>query len=51
MVAGCSLYQIPATPAAPPASTREGNTIMTKNFAFDLSTLTVKTGTVVMWVN
>jgi plastocyanin len=51
MVAGCSSYQTPATPAAPPASTGGGNSITIKNFAFDPSTLTVKTGTAVTWVN
>jgi len=51
MVAGCSSYQIQPAPAAPPASTGGGNSITIKNFAFDPSTLTVKTGTEVMWVN
>jgi len=51
MVAGCSSYQTPSAPAAPPASTGGGNTITIKNFAFDPSALTVKTGTVVAWVN
>jgi len=51
MAAGCSSYQTPSAPAAPPASTGGGNTIAIKNFAFDPSMLTVKTGTVVTWVN
>ena len=51
MAAGCSSYQIPSATAAPPASTGEGNTIAIKNFAFDPSTLTVKAGMVVTWVN
>jgi plastocyanin len=51
MVAGCSSYQTPVTPAAPTASTGGGNSITIKNFAFDPSTLTVKTGTAVTWVN
>jgi plastocyanin len=51
MAAGCSSYQTPSATAAPPASTGGGNTIAIKNFAFDPSMLTVKTGTVVTWVN
>jgi len=51
MVAGCSSYQtLPAT-AAPTTSAGGGNTVVIKNFAFDPSQLTVKTGTVVKWVN
>ena len=54
MVAGCTSYQTPATtatPAATPTSTSGVNSITIKNFAFDPSTLTVKTGTVVTWIN
>jgi plastocyanin len=54
MAAGCSSYQTPSapvTPAAPPTSTGGGNSISIKNFAFDPSSLTVKSGTVVTWVN
>jgi plastocyanin len=51
MSAGCSSYQTPAAPATPQPSTGGGMTITMKNFAFDPSTLTVKTGTVVTWVN
>ena len=51
MVAGCSSYQtLPAT-ATPTTSTGGGNTVVIKNFAFDPSTLTVKSGTVVKWAN
>jgi plastocyanin len=51
MAAGCSSYQAPATAApAQPASTG-GNTVTIKNFAFDPPALTVKSGTVVTWVN
>ena len=48
---GCSSSQTTATPAASPSSSVGGNTISIKNFAFDPSTLTVKTGTAVTWVN
>jgi plastocyanin len=54
MAAGCSSYQTPSapvTPAAPTTSTGGGNSIAIKNFAFDPSSLTVKSGTVVTWVN
>jgi plastocyanin len=51
MAAGCSYSPTPATPATPTASSGGGNTITIKNFAFGPSTLTVKTGTVVTWVN
>ncbi|MCX6684327.1 MAG: cupredoxin family copper-binding protein [Methanoregula sp.] len=51
IVAGCSSSQTPSTTATPTASTVGGNTITIKNFAFDPSSLTVKTGTVVTWVN
>lgn len=49
--AGCSSTQTPVTPAASPAPSGSGNTITIKNFAFDPSTLAVKSGTVVTWVN
>jgi plastocyanin len=51
MAAGCSSYQTPSATATPTASTGGGNTITIKNFAFDPSSLTVKSGTVVTWVN
>jgi plastocyanin len=51
MAAGCSSSPGPATPATTPASPGGGNTITIKNFAFNPSSLTVKTGTVVTWVN
>jgi plastocyanin len=51
MAAGCSSSPGPATPATTPASSGGGNTITIKNFAFNPSSLTVKTGTVVTWVN
>ncbi|MGD0534772.1 MAG: cupredoxin domain-containing protein [Methanoregula sp.] len=51
MAAGCSSYQTPSATASPPASPGGRNTIMIKNFAFDPATLTVKTSTVVTWVN
>ena len=51
MSAGCSSYQTSSAPASPPASPGGGTTITMKNFAFDPSTLTVKTGSVVTWVN
>ena len=50
MVAGCTSYQTPPATTTTPASTG-GNSISIKNFAFDPSSLTVKTGTVVTWVN
>ena len=49
--AGCSSTQTPATPEAPLAPSGSGNTVTIKNFAFDPSTLTVKSGTGVTWVN
>jgi plastocyanin len=49
-VTGCSSSQAPAAPAGTPASPG-GNTISIKNFAFEPSALTVKTGTTVTWVN
>jgi plastocyanin len=51
MAAGCYSSPAPATPSTPSASSGSGNTITIKNFAFDPSTLTVKTGTVVTWMN
>ncbi|MDD2254793.1 MAG: cupredoxin family copper-binding protein [Methanoculleus sp.] len=53
MVAGCTSYQTPATttPAVQQSSTPGGNAITIKNFAFDPSTITVKTGTAVTWTN
>jgi plastocyanin len=51
MVAGCSSPQTPSAPAAPTTSPGGGNSIAIKNFAFDPSTLTVKTGTAVTWNN
>ena len=48
--AGCSSSQAPAAPAGTPATPGE-NTISIKNFAFEPSALTVKTGTTVTWVN
>ena len=51
MAAGCSSSPPPATPATPSAAAGGGNTITIKNFAFTPQTLTVKTGTVVTWVN
>lgn len=54
MAAGCSSNQTPPAPAAtiaPQASTGGGTSITIKNFAFDPTQLTVKTGTVVTWEN
>jgi plastocyanin len=51
MAAGCSSYQTPPAITAPTTSTGGGNSIAIKNFAFDPSPLTVKTGAVVTWVN
>jgi plastocyanin len=51
MAAGCSSGPTPATPATPSASPGSGNAITIKNFAFDPSSLTVKTGTAVTWTN
>jgi plastocyanin len=48
--AGCS--SSPAQPSSTPQpASPGGNSISIKNFAFDPSTLTVKTGTAVTWVN
>ncbi len=51
MTAGCNSSPAPASPAATPASSVGGSTITIRNFAFDPSALTVKTGTTVTWVN
>jgi plastocyanin len=51
MAAGCYSSPAPSATTTPPASTGGGNSITLKNFAFDPPTLTVKTGTVVTWVN
>jgi plastocyanin len=51
VAAGCYSSPTPATPATPPASSGGGNTITIKNFAFSPPALTVKTGTVVTWMN
>jgi plastocyanin len=51
MAAGCTSYQTPPATAAPTISAAGGNTVFIKNFAFDPSTLTVKSGTVVTWIN
>jgi len=51
MAAGCSSSQTPPATAAPTSSVAGGNTIAIKNFAFDPSSLTVKSGTVVKWIN
>ena len=54
IAAGCSSSQTgpaPATTTAPPASTGGGISITINNFAFEPSSLTVKTGTVVTWMN
>jgi amicyanin len=51
MAAGCSSSQAPPATAAPTTSTTGGNTVTIKNFAFDPSSLTVKSGTVVTWTN
>jgi plastocyanin len=50
MAAGCSSYQTPPATAAPTTSPAGGNTAAIKNFAFDPSSLTVKSGTVVKWI-
>jgi plastocyanin len=51
MAAGCTSLQTPPATAAPTTSAAGGNTIVIKNFAFDPSSLTVKSGTVVKWTN
>jgi plastocyanin len=51
MAAGCSSSQTPPTTAAPTTSSAGGNTVVIKNFAFDPSSLTVKSGTAVKWTN
>lgn len=51
ITAGCSSGPAPATPAPATASSGGGNTIAIRNFAFDPSSLTVKAGSTVTWVN
>jgi len=53
MVAGCSSYQAPATPATVTTQVPSGggSTVNIKDFAFNPNTLMVKTGTTVTWVN
>jgi len=53
MVAGCSSYQAPATPATVTTlvPSGEASTVNIKDLAFSPSTLMVKTGTTVTWVN
>jgi plastocyanin len=51
MAAGCYSSPTPTATTAPPAPAGGGNSVTIKNFAFDPSLLTVKTGTVVTWVN
>jgi plastocyanin len=51
MAAGCSSTQAPPATAAPTTSTTGVNTVIIRNFAFDPSSLTVKSGTVVKWTN
>ena len=51
MAAGCSSYQTSPVTTAPTTFTAGGNTVAIKNFAFDPSSLTVKSGTVVTWTN
>ena len=49
--AGCNSSTAPSATTASPATGGGGNSVTIKNFAFDPSTLTVKTGTTVTWVN
>jgi plastocyanin len=51
MAAGCSSYQTPPATAAPTTTAAGGNNVAIKNSAFDPSSLTVKSGTVVKWTN
>ncbi len=51
VTAGCYSSPAPASPATPAAPSGGGDSISIRNFAFDPSTLTVKTGTAVTWVN
>jgi plastocyanin len=51
LAAGCTSGPAPAVPAPAPPTAAGGNTISIKNFAFDPSALTMKTGTPVTWVN
>jgi len=49
--AGCYSSTAPSATTTTQAPSGGGNTISIKNFAFDPSTLTVKTGTKVAWTN
>lgn len=51
MAAGCSSSHAPPATAAPTTSAAGGDTVIIKNFAFDPSSLTVKSGTAVKWTN
>jgi plastocyanin len=51
IAAGCSSSQTPVTPSSPQPILGGENTITIKNFAFDPQTLTIKSGTVVTWMN
>ena len=54
MTAGCSSGQTtpaPAATTAPAAPAGGENTILIENFAFNPSSLTVKSGTIVTWKN
>jgi len=51
MAAGCSSSKAPPVTAAPTTSMAGENTIIIKNFAFDPSSLTVKSGAMVKWTN
>jgi len=50
MAAGCSSSPAPSA-ATPQPAAPGGTTITIKNFTFDPSTVTVKTGSAVTWVN
>jgi plastocyanin len=49
--AGCSSSPAPSSASSVQPAAPGGNTISIKNFAFEPSTLTVKAGTTVTWVN
>jgi plastocyanin len=51
LAAGCSSSPAPSAATTAPASGGGGNSVTIKNFAFDPSTLTMKAGTTVTWVN
>jgi plastocyanin len=53
ITAGCTSSQTPAAtaPASQPVPSAGSNAVTIKNFAFDPSSLTVKTGTEVTWTN